>query len=73
MSWFSQLHKNDRIMKSSFGNCGYPQETAKGPSFVEFDPNYDQWQAGDRSRGHVELPSTSEMEKVRRIKISQFI
>jgi len=42
-------------------------------SFVEFDPNYDQWQAGDRSKGHAEIPSTSEMEKVRNIKISQFI
>jgi hypothetical protein len=42
-------------------------------SFVEFDPDYDQWEAGDRSRGHVELPSTSDMEKVRHIKISQFI
>ena len=42
-------------------------------SFVEFNPNYDQWQTGDRSKGHVEIPSTSEMEKVRSIKISQFI
>lgn len=42
-------------------------------SFVEFDPDYDQWEAGDRSRGHVELPGTSDMEKVRHIKISQFI
>ena len=42
-------------------------------SFVDFDPDYDQWQSGDKSRGHVELPSTSDMEKVRHIKISQFI
>jgi hypothetical protein len=42
-------------------------------SFVDFDPDYDQWQSGDRSKGHVELPSTSDMEKVRHIKISQFI
>lgn len=42
-------------------------------SFVEFDPNYDQWQAGDRSKGHVEIPSTLEMEKVRCIRISQFM
>ena len=42
-------------------------------SFVEFDPNYDQWQAGDRSKGYIEIPGTSEMEKVRGIKISQFI
>ncbi len=42
-------------------------------SFVEFDPNYDQWQAGDRSKGYAEIPSTAEMEKVRCIRISQFI
>ena len=42
-------------------------------SFVDFDPDYDQWQSGDKSKGHVELPSTSDMEKVRHIKISQFI
>ena len=41
-------------------------------SFVDFDPDYDQWQPGDRSKGHMELPSTSDMEKVRSIKISQF-
>jgi len=41
-------------------------------SFVDFDPDYDQWQPGDRSKGYVELPSTSDMEKVRSIKISQF-
>ena len=42
-------------------------------SFVDFDPNYDQWQSGDRSKGHMELPSTSDMEKVQHIKISQFM
>lgn len=41
-------------------------------SFVDFDPDHDQWQPGDRSKGHMELPSTSDMEKVRSIKISQF-
>ena len=39
-------------------------------SFVDFDPDYDQWQPGDRSKGHMELPGTSDMEKVRIIKIS---
>jgi hypothetical protein len=42
-------------------------------SFVCFDPDYYQWQPGDRSKGDVELPSTSDMEKVRIIKISPFI
>ena len=41
-------------------------------SFVDFDPDYDQWQPGDRSKGYLELPSTSDMKKVRSIKISQF-
>jgi len=41
-------------------------------SFVDFNPDYDQWQPGDKSKGHVELPNTSDMEKVRSIKISQF-
>jgi len=42
-------------------------------SFIDFDPNYDQWQSGDRSKGYVELPGTSDMENVQHIKISQFI
>ena len=42
-------------------------------SFVDFDPNYDQWQPGLRSKGHVEIPSIFDMEKVRYIKISEFI
>jgi len=41
-------------------------------SFVDFDPDYDQWQSGDRSKGYLELPGTSDMKKVRSIKISQF-
>jgi len=41
-------------------------------SFVGFDPDYNQWQPGDRTNGFVELPSTSDMEKVRSIRISQF-
>lgn len=42
-------------------------------SFIDFDPNYDQWQSGDRSKAYLELPSTSDMEKVQHIKISQFM
>ena len=41
-------------------------------SFVYFDPDYSQWQVGERSKAYILIPSSTNFEKVKNIKFSKF-